>query len=88
MTCLISDNVAIVDIPQVTQNQRYNLRPGRDQSYSHRLANNMNVATSTKSYDPHVQLLQFASNNMETCPGDMFEYIFGFKKTHFLVLSL
>jgi len=32
---LISDDVPIVDIPQVTQNQRYNLRPSRDWLYSH-----------------------------------------------------
>ncbi len=41
----------------------------------------MNAVTGTKSYDPHVLLLQFASNNMETCPGDMFSYIFGFMMT-------
>jgi len=60
---------------------QYNLRPGRDHSYSHRLASSMNASSGTKSYDPYVQLLQFASNNMETCLGDMFSYIFGFMMT-------
>jgi len=45
----------------------------------------MNASSGTKSYDPHVQLLQFASNNMETCPGDMFSYIFGFMMTQMTV---
>jgi len=56
----------------------YNLCPARGHFYDHRLASNMNASSGTKSYDPHVQLLQLASNNMETCPGDMFSYIFGF----------
>ncbi len=38
----------------------------------------MNASSGMKSYDPHVQLLQFTPNNMETCLGDMFSYIFGF----------
>jgi len=37
----------------------------------------MNESHGTKSYDPHIQLLQLASNNLETCPSDMFSYIFG-----------
>jgi len=63
---------------EVLQGPRYNLRPGRECSYNHWLAVNMNQSHGTKSYDPHVQLLQLASNNLETCPGDMFSYIFGF----------
>jgi len=58
--------------------QQYNLRPGRAHSYAHQLATSMNASSGTKSYNPHIQLLQMASNNMETCPGDMFFYIFGF----------
>jgi len=72
---------------QPAQSQHYNLRPIWVRSYSHRLASNMNAATGTKSYDPHVQLLQFASNNMETCPGDMFSYIFGFMMTQMMALQ-
>jgi len=37
--------------------------------------------SGTKLYDLHMQLLQMASNNMETYPGDMFFYIFGFMMT-------
>jgi len=65
---------------------RYNLWPVRDRSYSHRLASHMNASSGTKSYDPHIQLLQFTSNNMETCPGDMFFYIFGFMTTQMMAL--
>jgi len=63
-------------LPQLTP--RYNLQPTRSRSYGHRLVLHMNSLSGTKSYDPHVQLLQLASNNMEMCPGDMFSYIFGF----------
>jgi len=66
------------DPPPPQPMPRYNLRPAWDRSYGHRLATHMNMSSGTKSYDPHVQLLQLASNNMETCPGDMFSYIFGF----------
>jgi len=62
----------------------YNLQPARDCLYNHRLALHMNASAGTKSYDPHVQLFQFASNNMETCPGDMFSYIFGFMMTQMM----
>jgi len=79
----LNDTSAAIDTgePQPVQSQHYNLRPAWARSYSHRLASNMNAATGTKSYDLHVQLLQFVSNNMETCPGDMFSYIFGFMMT-------
>jgi len=79
----IEDTSDVADAvePQPAGSQHYNLRPTRDRLYSHRLASNMNAATGTKLYDLHVQLLQFASNNMETCPGDMFLYIFGFMMT-------
>ncbi len=56
----------------------YNLQPTRSHSYGHKLALHMNSLSGTKSYDPHVQLLQLATINIETCPGNMFSYSFGF----------
>jgi len=63
---------------EASQGLHYNLRPGHEHSYNHWLAINMNQSHGTKSYNPHVQLLQLALNNLETCPGNMFSYIFGF----------
>jgi len=38
----------------------------------------MNESSGTKSYNLLVQLLQLASNNLETFPGNMFSFIFSF----------
>jgi len=62
----------------------YNMRPGCKCSYNHRLAISMNQLHGTKSYNPHIQLLQLASHNLETCPGNMFSYIFGFMMTQMM----
>jgi Reverse transcriptase (RNA-dependent DNA polymerase)/Zinc knuckle len=49
-----------------TQGNRYNLRPSRQRSYDHRLDHMMDEQTTSKSYEPSVQLVQHSTQQAIT----------------------